>query len=166
MNFFNHLNGKKLLQQRTRVKQLDHDDIQILQDNHYLVGPKADGYHAMLLYNSDLSTFHLISDSHLPQRIDGTYEGEKAISFLLEAEVITTTTGSREILVYDICAIDNRCVELHHLWNLDLMYQGNMVYSINSFLERSRFLNILKRSIHIPELHLKPVADTNSLDLK
>jgi len=125
-----------------------------------MVGPKADGHHALLLYESHTGHFYLISHSHSPQRIEGEYNGNEKVSFLLEIEVVSTSLDSNTILAYDMKAISSKAIESPHVFKTDYYHNGiGHGFILISYEKRYLILQKLLNAIELRRtLLLKPIA--------
>ena len=87
-----------------------------------MVGPKADGERAMLLFQSTTNSFYLIRQTCSPILIKGTYTGPNIEGgFILDTEVVVTSSGLQLILAFDTCD-SARCAELEMNSHSDLRY--------------------------------------------
>jgi len=125
------------------VVQLDRNNLRDLEQNDYVVGPKADGERAVLQFQSSTGSFFLLRQSCPPTRIEGAYTGAVLNDgFLLDTEVVIFPSGTQLILAFDVCAP-----------------QGGKHY-----VKRRNLLNDILRSVSIPNLHLKPIAPAHQAE--
>ena len=150
MHLFHSDNAAGILQMMSPVVQLDKCNQTYPETNDYMVGPKADGDRTMLLFQPDGSSFYLINHSCPPKRIEGTYTGQKIKGFVLDTEVVISSTGSQLILAFDVSDIGRSA------------YQYKQ--KLHSFSSRRNILKTLIQSISIPNLYLKAIAPSHQAE--
>ena len=145
MTFFHPDNASAMLQMLSPVVQLDKKNKMNLETESYVVGPKADGDRAQLLFEPKTAFLYLITQSSSPLLLEGTYIGLEKDAFILDTEVVSTSSGKKVILAFDICAVQNSQMPFSRTSQM-------------SFFQRQKQLERMIESISIPNLYLKPVA--------
>ena len=128
------------------VEQLTQRNRSSLETDDYVVGPKADGERAFLVFEAATSTFYLIRHLLPPTKIEGSYIGPPILGgFILDTEVVVTFSGDQLILAFDVYPT----------------IEDNLIYRNTVFKERRDTLTKILNSVVMPNLQLKPIAPSH-----
>jgi hypothetical protein len=85
------------------------ENVNILMEEDFMVAPKADGQHVLLLCEENSFDLYLIHPgSPLPTTLDGRYVGprDKSTGFVLKAEFVRVGMNTSFILAFDALAME------------------------------------------------------------
>jgi hypothetical protein len=157
MSIFNPDKAAQILAMMSPVVQLNTLNRRMLETGDYMVGPKADGERAMLLFQSATNSFYLIRQSCSPILIKGTYTGPNIEGgFILDTEVVVTSSGLQLILAFDVCKL-GRCAELE-------INSHSIFQRYTSFSQRHKVLKAILQSVLMPNLRLKLMVPSHQAE--
>ena len=97
-----------MLGQLLPVTQHTRENLPLLTNHHYMIGPKANGTRSLLLCESETSHFYLLSHSAPPRQLEESYAGHKHKGSLFDVAVVSICSDTRLIVAFDVCCLGTR----------------------------------------------------------